>query len=273
MTATVALTGAVDLKAAWAVVLKDLKPGQVVGIKVNTLNAKVPTHVELVQALVQSLKVDGGVDTQQLLVWDRRLDELTKAGITAAAVGCAVEGTVDSTSARGNGRGYEESATCLGSDNAKLTTIQTRGVDHLINLSVMKNHKASGFTGCLKNHYGTIDNPGDFHNRMSGDTVVEDRFEKAIPTINALPEVAGKTRLWLMDAIVGVCKGDTDAYADCIPNRLLAGLDPVALDIRGREIRNTEAGGATVETTSDSWLAAAERVGLGKSKLVLESVA
>ncbi|MCC6747280.1 MAG: DUF362 domain-containing protein [Deltaproteobacteria bacterium] len=268
-----ALARAADLRAACRALFPSYKPGEVVGIKVNVLNARVPTQPALVKALVDALRSGLGLAPEQLLVWDRRLDELRQVQLGPGALGATVEGTWETPEGKGAGRGYELGATCIGGRSTHLSNIVTRRVDHLVNLAVMKNHKAAGFTGVLKNVYGLIDNPGDFHDRKSGEAVLERRFEEAIPAINALPEVGGKTRLYLLDALIGVCKGDTSDPPDCTPARLLAALDPVALDVRGRQLRDEARGprlGPSTETISSGWLAAAERAGLGSPKVKLE---
>jgi uncharacterized protein (DUF362 family) len=270
-----ALTKKSDVKTAWATLVPKYTAGQVLGIKVNTLNPKVPTHLELIQAIVASLKEGLGAGAEDILVWDRRLDELTKAGLTASALGAAVEGTWDTADGAGDGRGYEYKAICLGGLNTNLTNILTRRIDHLVNVAVLKRHDASGFTGCLKNHYGTINNPGDFHDVLdTSQKVLEKRFASAIPALNALDEVVSKTRLHVLDATIAVCKGGTESPADCIPNRLLVGLDPVAIDQRGRDLRDSLRGslGADTETISEGWLAAAETTGIGSRTLKLEKL-
>lgn len=269
-----ALSGKPDIKGAWAALIPTLQANQVVGIKVNVLNERVPTSPVVVKALVDLLK-EGGLTASQILIWDRRLDELTKAGFTDETMGATVEGTWDTATEKGVGRGYEYSATCIGGRNTHLSNIMTRRVDHLINLAVMKRHGLSGFTGVLKNHYGTIDNPGDFHDQINAAKVVlEKRFDQAIPGINALDEVHRKTRLWLLDSVIGVCKGDTESPADCAPNRLLAALDPVALDVRGRQVRDEARGsaGKDPEVISEDWLHNAEKIGLGKMAITTQKV-
>ncbi len=270
-----ALSGKADLKGAWGALMPNLQAGQVVGIKVNVLNRRVPTHPEVVKAIVDLLKAGAGLTANQILIWDRRLDELTNAGFTAKSMGAMVEGTWDDADKKGSGRGYEYAATCIGGRNTHLSNIMTRRVDHLINLAVMKRHGLSGYTGVLKNHYGTIDNPGEFHDQLSSSQkVFEKRFDSAIPGINALDEVHRKTRLWLLDAVIGVCKGSTESPADCAPNRLLASLDPVALDAQGRQVRDDARGsdGKDPEVISDGWLQGAEKAGLGKTSVTLQKV-
>jgi uncharacterized protein (DUF362 family) len=258
-----ALTGQTTMDKVWEVVLPDYKPTEVVGIKVNVLNAQVPTHPELVQELVGLLKA-GGIDSDKIVVWDRRLDELKTAGFDAATLGCRLEGTLESPGKKGTGRGYEFESVCVAGKTARLSSIQTRGIDHLINVAVMKNHFITGYTGTLKNHYGTIDNPGEFHGSI---------HKRAVPAINALDEVASKARLFILDATVGVCYGDTDAPPDCIPKKVAVSLDPVALDARGRQMRDSEATNTKDhETKSDAWLSNAVKLGLGQSKVNLKKV-
>ncbi len=261
-----ALTGRVDVAGAWTALIPDLSSEQIVGIKVNTLNSQVPTQPEVVKALVDSLKLGTGLGPERILVWDRRMDELIKCGFTPDFLGASVEGTWTDAKIKGEGRGYEVDSICLGGRKTKLSNILTRRIDHLINIAVVKRHDASGFTGCMKNHYGSIDNPGEFHDDIAeGGTVIERRFEKAIPALNALDEVVGKTRLWMLDGTFCVCKGGTESPVDCLPNRLTLGLDPVAIDARARQIRDEERGalGPDPETISEGWMTAAERVGLG----------
>ncbi len=264
------LTKQTDLDGAWRALLPGYQAGQIIGIKVNVLNDRVPTHPELVRGLVELLVEGLKLPADDLLVWDRRLDELDDARVTTETVGCPVEGTLEAPREVGAGRGSELGTVCIGGRKTHLTNILTRRIDHLINFAVMKNHRASGFTGCLKNNYGLIDNPGDYHDEKRGEEVIERRFERAIPEINALPEVVGKSRLWLLDATIGVCKGDTSDPPDCFPKRLLASLDPVALDARGREIRDEQRGsklGPSPETISQGWLDQCEKVALGSTAI------
>lgn len=270
-----AIGGAPDARSACRAIIPGWAAGQIIGIKVNVLNDRVPTHPAFVRALVDLLKEGLGAGGEEIVVWDRRLDELADARFTAEAMGCAVEGTWESAAEAGGGRGYELGTVCIGGRKTHLSNLLTRRIDHLINFAVMKNHKASGFTGCLKNNYGLIQNPGDYHDNTREGVIIESRFDRAIPEINALPEVVGKTRLWITDATIGVCKGDTSDPPDCFPTRLLASRDPVAIDARGREIRDEQRGaelGPSPETISSSWLAAAERVGLGSASFTLKKI-
>jgi uncharacterized protein (DUF362 family) len=265
-----ALTGKVDVKGAWAQLIPDLASTHVVGLKVNTLNADVPTHPEVVKAVVDSLKDGLGLTAERILVWDRRLDELQAAGLTADVLGATVEGTWENSKEKGIGRGYEVSPICLASRKTKLSNILTRRIDHLINIAVVKRHVVTGVTGCMKNHYGSIDTPGDFHDNH------ERRYEKALPQLNLQPEIVSKTRLWVLDASVVVCEGGTEDGADAVPRRLAVGLDPVALDVHARTIRDEARASIGIkpdtETISESWIKGASQAGLGSPTVKLQPI-
>ena len=53
-----------------------------------------------------------------------------------------------------------------------------------------------------------------------------------------MPEITGVSRLFVIDALFGVCVADTNKPADCAPRRILFSFDPVAIDQRGLEIRD-----------------------------------
>ena len=255
-----ALTGLDDEAAAWAAVLPGRTTGEIVGLKVNTLNERVPSSKPLVSSLVASLT--GTVPADELLVWDRHDDELITADLTEATLGCRALGTIVESGSN-QGPGYEERAACLSGKSICLSTLLTRETQHLINVSVMKSHSASGFTGCLKNNYGCFSNPGDFH----------DSCEQHIARLNALPQITGPTRLHVMDALIGVAFGDTHKSEDCAPGRILLSFDPVAIDQRGQEIRDEMrvARGAPVGAPG-KYLPIAEALGLGTRSYELVTV-
>jgi len=63
----------------WQTILPDFSPKMRIGIKVNCLNTMLPTSIPLVKAVADSLRESLDIDGQQILVWDRRLDELVPA--------------------------------------------------------------------------------------------------------------------------------------------------------------------------------------------------
>ncbi|MBN2494407.1 MAG: DUF362 domain-containing protein [Deltaproteobacteria bacterium] len=218
-----------SVKAAWEAVLPAYEPGQRIGIKVNCLSARAASSLALTQAVHDSL-VEAGIEPEAIFVWDRTERELGEAGFLSDEVlgpRCQYTLAKDETA---DCAGYECEPVCLSGRKIYLSRLLTRETDHLINLAVMKNHDTAKFTGCLKNHYGAFSRPGDFH----------DNCAEHIAQLNTLPAISSVSRLQVLDALLGVCKADTNKPADCAPGRVLLAFDPVAIDRRGIEIRDEQ---------------------------------
>lgn len=249
-----ALTGTDQVARAWGEILPALMPGERVAIKVNTLNQSVPTAPALVAALAGSLQADLGLAASDLYAWDRTRRELERAGIVDEQMGIPCVGTFRSASDT-TGPGYATEAACLSGRKIHLARLLGEA-QHLINAAVLKNHLAAGFTGCLKNHYGSFDIPYEFHAGSS----------EHIALLNAMPAVSGTTRLCVVDALRGVCLGDTDRPADCVPKRILLSFDPVAIDQRALEIRDLMRRERGLEPGPPAgYLQRAEALGLGST--------
>jgi len=208
----------------WLDILPDFHPSMRIGIKVNCLNEMVPTSVALVKALVESLRESLDIDGQQILVWDRRLDEMVPAAprklFDAEELGVRVVGTVNSAGST-SGPGYSEPI-CgeVAGRMPRLSRIITDMTDATINCPVLKTHGISGVTAALKNIYGIIDNPGEYHDNLSD----------ALPALYNLPPIRNHIRLTILDALIAVTTGNTDAPPDTYPGRIVASRDPLALD-------------------------------------------
>lgn len=244
--------------AYWPILLPDVTATTRVGIKVNTLNQECSTRPSLVRALVDSLRAAFGLPAANVIVWDRRLDELSRGGYSADAMGgVQVMGTVASTD-DASGPGYEE-AYCLASGKpTHLARILTELTDVTINCPVLKTHSISGVTAALKNIYGVIDNPSDFH----GDLVT------SLPALYRLPPVHERMRLTIVDALIAVTVGGTSSPVDTVPKRILAGQDALAVDSYAlalvNRLRAEKAMGlGDVDGSLVSWLENARALGLG----------
>jgi hypothetical protein len=242
----------------WPVLLPDYVAGMRIGIKVNCLNPYCPTSVPVIRALVDSLKGGLGIAAEEIIVWDRRLDELTGLGVTPEAVGATVLGTVVSTTDP-SGPGYGDCyCEVTAGKRTRLSRILTDLTDLTIGCPVLKTHEVSGITASMKNVYGVIDNPGDFHNDLS----------TALPAIYALEPIRTRFRLHVVDALLAVTAGGTASPVDTIGHRLLAGQDPVALDSYAVSLVNhlrEEKGVGLQAVSSDvlAWLDQAQARGLG----------
>ena len=81
----------------------------------------------------------------------------------------------------------------------------------------------------MKNHYGSIENPRQFHGNDC------DPF---IADINSADIIRGKTRLVVCDAVKALFAGGPEWMSECFTdfNGILVATDPVALDAVGYKI-------------------------------------
>ncbi len=211
------LTGKSSSGDAWKALFS---PKERIAIKVNCLFPPVTTNPETVHAVVESM-ADAGFDPTRIIIFDRSNGDLTKCGfkINESSSGAKCYGTkeyVYSTKAR--------------DVETKLSSILVNDVDALINMPVLKHHSIPGITASLKNHLGTVPNPGQLH---------PDNCSR-LAELNALDPIKKKTRLILMDA----ARAQYDRGPSFSPQHMwsysgmLASTDPVAMDmIAAREIR------------------------------------
>jgi uncharacterized protein (DUF362 family) len=204
-------------QAAWR---RLVRPGDRVGLKVNTLGGRgISSNLEVVLAICERLK-QAGIKPGDIVVWDRDSEEMQRGGFTITIGGNRVQcyGTdrVD----------YEDDLTEYGSVGSRLSKILTRNVDVLINVPVLKDHDGAGVTIALKNMYGVIHNPNKYH---------PDGCNPYIADLNMLPEIRSKMRLTICDATTAMYEGGPGFKPEhswkC--NSLLVSQDPVALDATG----------------------------------------
>ncbi|MCD6507942.1 DUF362 domain-containing protein [Candidatus Poribacteria bacterium] len=246
------LTGKDAVSEAWKEILKGYRKGQVIGIKVNCINRRLPSHPQLVDAIVQSL-VEFGVPENDIVIWDRTNRELKRAGykLNEGQSGVRCFGTDSS------GWGYDtDNPIEIEGQKKHLTKILTRLCDHLINVPVLKDHSLAGVTLSMKNHYGTVNNPGSLHGN---------NCDPFIAKLNAAPHIKDKTRLIILDAILGICRGGPGGAPQFSPNMLAAGFDPVAMDKFGMSLINRERGkrGLDEVTGKAKHVHTAAAIGLG----------
>jgi hypothetical protein len=100
----------------------------------------------------------------------------------------------------------------------------------IINVPFLKAHRIAGMTGCLKNlSHGLIRRPALYH---------ADQCCPYIPDIVAMPEIHGKLRLNIMNAlrIVYDTRPDTAHDPVDVASALVVGTDPVAVDTIGQTV-------------------------------------
>jgi uncharacterized protein (DUF362 family) len=212
-----------DADNPWPALLPNYVPGNRIGLKVNCLNGNLPTSPAVVRAVVLSLVEKLGVVPTDITVWDRRRDELIRnPGYTSYGLGGAqIVGTIESTE-DDSGPGYSDTfCGVICNKPPRISRILTEMTDITINCPVLKTHDVSGVTGALKNIYGVIHNPGDYH-----DAVIAD----ALPALYRLPPIRNSIKLTIIDALIAVTMGATDSQPDAVPRRILVSQDALAID-------------------------------------------
>jgi uncharacterized protein (DUF362 family) len=202
---------------------KLVRPGETVGLKVNTLGGRgLSSNVQLVEAICERLQ-EAGIKASDIVVWDRDSDEMEHVGFHLTAGGNRVQcfGTdrVD----------YEQELAMYGSVGSRLSKILTQRCNVLINVPVLKDHDGAGVTIALKNMYGVIHNPNKYH---------PNGCDPYIADLNMLPEIRSKMRLTICDATTACFEGGPGYKPQYSwkNNALMVSQDPVALDYTGWQI-------------------------------------
>ncbi len=238
------LTGTDDAGKAWAALFS---PDERIAIKVNTIaTSRFWTHVPLVMAVTECLQ-EAGIPAGQIIIFDRYTSELEGAGYSINKDGPGVR-------CYATDRNYTAGWKLVGFD-IQLSDILFN-CDALINMPILKHHTVSGCTFAMKNHYGTFDRPGHFH---------QGRIGRAIAELNALPPIRDRTRLIIGDALT-VCTGGWHRAVTW--DSILIGFDPVAHDTVGLQVlietRSSEGLNSTAVTNmANRWLENAVELGLG----------
>jgi len=202
---------------------KLVRPGDVVGLKVNCLAGRgISTSVSVVEAITERLE-EAGIPPKDIVVWDRLNSDLESAGFR-------VTSRPDRLRSIGNDTlGYEEDLAIYGQVGSRLAKTLTEICNVVINLPVLKDHSIVGVTLALKNLFGAIHNPNKYHLNV-GDPYVAD--------VNALEPIRKKVRLHICDATTAQYEGGPTFMPQWTwPfNGLLLSRDPVALDTVGWQI-------------------------------------
>ncbi|MDQ1316416.1 MAG: hypothetical protein QG588_63, partial [Candidatus Poribacteria bacterium] len=120
---------------------------------------------------------------------------------------------------------------------------------------VLKDHSISGVTFSMKNHYGSVDNPGALHGNNCDPYIAE---------LNNTDPIKEKTRLIVMDASFGIYIGGPDGGPQFQYNSLILGQDPVALDYQCLQIINAERQKHSIQAVPNAMhIKTAENLGLG----------
>ena len=226
-----ALTGAGATADAWR---RFFTPSDVVGIKVNC--GGYPYCVSAYEIVAETVRqlMGIGVPVSQIYLYERfqnQLDEVNYAphlpeGVQIVAAERANRYTDNS--------GYDPEtyleANLFGEEDTRsnMMRLVSKRVTKIINIPNMKDHGATGVTGCLKNiAYGSFSNVARTHQRGKSHTY------SVVGTLASIEPLRSRTVLQIMDGLRGVWHGGpfarTTKYV-FYPRQIMFGTDPVAID-------------------------------------------
>lgn len=234
-----ALTDIPDVGEAWKSVFPGIAADSVIGIKVNCINRYLPTHREVVNAIVNGLvrmQVGGtSFRANNIIVWDRTNSELSSSGYTIYTG--SDPNTVRVFGSDQSGVGYDSGVTFnVYGSSQNPSRILSQFCDYLIDAAVLKTHSQGVVTLCLKNHYGSVHNPGGLQH-TSG-------CSPAIPALNQqIRDVITPSniqKLFIIDGLFGLYSGGPGGSPNFNPKVLIMSRDIVACDFRGQQVINIE---------------------------------
>ena len=246
-----AVTHQPDVARAWRSLVS---PNDKVGIKISAAGGEIfTTHRDVVNALVDGL-VAAGQSRQSIIVWDRSLGGIKKAGytgnegyqlrsipprdgydpkatISAPFLGNLIWGDLDYVGGKGEVPLLTDEVNT--SSISHFAKIVANEVTKIINVPVLSNSERNGIAGCLYNV--TLPNIDNW--RRFG--IPPDYGASSIPEIYSDPHIGKKVVLNVMDGLLAEYAGGPQSQ----PNyafqfdTLYASKDPVAIDaVAGRQI-------------------------------------
>lgn len=232
------LTGISDVGEAWKSLFSGITENSVIGLKVNCINQALPGHPIVTNCIINGLiQMDVGTGNfirNNIIIWDRTDYELNSCGYTI--YDGSDQNTVRCFGTNHSGEYYDSSSPLdVNGYTSYPSSILSQRCDFLLNLGAFKNHNTAQVTLCLKNHYGSINNPGSLHGGYCS---------PGIPSLNQqIRDVITPNniqKLFIIDALFGSIRYGPGGSADCNPKKLLMSFDPVACDYRAWELINEE---------------------------------
>ena len=202
---------------------KLVRPGDTVGLKINTLGGRgLSTNVQFVEAVCERLQ-EAGIKAKDIIIWDRDTDEMDHVGFHTSMADNRVQ-------CFGTDRiGYEDELSTYGKVGSRLSKILTQRTNVMINLPILKDHEGAVVTIAMKNMYGVIHNPNKCH---------PNGCDPYVADLNMLPGIRSKMHITICDATTACYEGGPGFKPQYSwqENALMVSQDPVALDYTGWQI-------------------------------------
>lgn len=226
-----ALTGEATTLGAWR---RFFEPGDVVGIKVNA--GGVPWVVSSPAVVAETCRqlMAVGIAPSRIVVFERFQNQLDGIGYPPHLPEGVTVFAAEKGNRRAENREYDPATYVevdfFGEDDTRSNMVRlvTEKLTKIVNIPNMKDHGATGATGCLKNvAYGCFSNVARSHSRGQTHTL------SAVGTFAAVEPLRSRTVLQIMDGLRAVWHGGPFAKTERYvfhPRQMLFGTDPVAID-------------------------------------------
>lgn len=241
------LTGASSVTNAWRALLPNYQPGQGIAIKVNFNNAqtcsdadaRIDAIIEPVNSIIRGLKTIGVVEND---IWifdairfipDKFVNGCQYSGVQFYG-GCRNQPGWSSNDPHALVDFYPPSGVPLPGRSIRIPDVLINAT-YLINIPIMKAHGYTGTTLALKNHFGSIDHPGDLHQYLHNGTYYTADYSPLIDLYRN-PHILNKTILTLGDGIYSCPISNLhppqlwSTFDNNVPESLFFSTDPVAID-------------------------------------------
>ena len=223
------LTGAGNAREAWS---NFISASDVVGIKVNCSGApEINSSPELVGAIVDSV-LAVGVPAHNVYIYDRFENQMQIVKYSDSVAKGVRLATAEHS--RDSILGYDPftyvEVDFFGEDDTRsnLFRLIPERFTKIINVPTMKEHRAAGVTGCLKNiAYGSFSNVARSHRYEVSNTY------SFIGTLASVEPLHSRTVLNVMDGLRSLWQGGPFLQSKSFlffPKRIVLGTDPVAMD-------------------------------------------
>jgi hypothetical protein len=222
-----------------------LKPNGIAGYELSTLPETISHCVDRLEAV--------GIPRDHVIVWEQNPGHLAACGVPLDDIPWGVRAVPTDSNLGEPVRN--------GSFSDRLCTVLDE-CDAFVNLPILKDHSVSGVTAAMKNHYGSIGNPGAQHAEI----------HQKIVDLNDLPQIKDKTRLVICDMVHTVVDGGPFGAPHYFPGAMLATTDFVACDAVCWYVIEEERARRGIPTLKDSGreplhIAGAQERGLGVADL------
>jgi uncharacterized protein (DUF362 family) len=211
-----------------------IKPDDIVGIKVNVVGRPwvISSHPVVAEVVRNLMEV--GVKPQQIYVYDRFQDQLDEANYVPHLPEGVNFFAAEAANRRLDNSAYDQltyvESDLFGEEDTRSNMIKliSEKLTKIINIPNIKDHGATGVTGCLKNiAYGGFSNVARTHFQGVSHTYW------FVGTLASVEPLRSRTVLQIMDGLRGVWHAGP--FAGLLkyvfyPKQMLFGTDPVAID-------------------------------------------